>query len=66
MAAHNQPSGGFWTGAGGVLITHADGTVVGAVGVSGASADEDEHCGLIAAQSAGGFATIPARSPLEK
>ncbi len=31
---------------GGVLMRDADGDVVGAIGVSGASADEDEHCGV--------------------
>ncbi len=44
--------GGFWVGAGGVLIIEKGETlrVVGGVGVSGASADEDEHCALTGAQ----------------
>ena len=63
MVAANQPNGGFWVGAGGVLITLEDGTVVGAVGVSGGSADEDEHCGVIAAHSAG-FSTSPLQGKL--
>ena len=33
---------------GGVLCRDADdGDVIGAIGVSGASADEDEHCGVV-------------------
>lgn len=59
--------GGFWVGAGGVLMVAPaavpDGSgepegaaaplrVVGGVGVSGASADEDEHCALVGAQGA--------------
>ena len=31
---------------GGVLMQAKDGTVLGAVGVSGAAGDEDEYCGL--------------------
>lgn len=56
--------GGFWVGAGGVLITeksHAAGgptKVVGGVGVSGASADEDEHCAIAGAQSTCFLCTI--------
>lgn len=38
---------------GGVLCRDADGDVVCAIGVSGATADEDEHCAIIAAQSVG-------------
>jgi len=49
---------------GGVLCRDAaSGLVVGAVGVSGASADEDEHCALVGAQACG-FATEPATSAL--
>lgn len=58
--------GGFWVGAGGVLMVAAVAPgggeaagaqppplrVVGGVGVSGASADEDEHCALVGAQGA--------------
>jgi len=47
---------------GGVLC-RADGVVVGAVGVSGASADEDEHCALAAAHAVS-LATEPAESAL--
>ena len=31
---------------GGVLLKNREGTILGAVGVSGASGDEDEYCGL--------------------
>ena len=48
---------------GGVLCRDEAGTVVGAVGVSGASADEDEHCALAAAQAVG-LATEPTASAL--
>ena len=51
---------------GGVLCRDATtGAVVGAVGVSGASADEDEHCAVVGAQAAG-FATEPACSALQQ
>ena len=50
---------------GGVLCRAADtGTVIGAIGCSGASADEDEHCALAGAQACG-FATEPAKSALQ-
>ena len=49
---------------GGVLCRDAaSGSVVGAVGVSGASADEDEHCALAGAHACG-FTTEPAKSAL--
>jgi len=38
---------------GGVLIRDAAGTVVGAVGISGASGDEDEACGAHGVEKAG-------------
>jgi glc operon protein GlcG len=49
---------------GGVLCRDEHGIVVGAIGVSGASADEDEHCAVIGAQICG-FVTEPATSPLK-
>ena len=50
---------------GGVLCRAADtGTVIGAIGCSGASADEDEHCALAGAHSCG-FETEPAQSALQ-
>mmetsp|Transcript_36894 Transcript_36894/g.91850 ORF Transcript_36894/g.91850 Transcript_36894/m.91850 type:complete len:278 (+) Transcript_36894:1786-2619(+) len=48
---------------GGVLCRDAASNVVGAVGVSGASADEDEHCAILAAQAVG-LTTEPAASAL--
>ena len=38
--------------------------VVGGVGVSGASADEDEHCALAGAHAAG-YRTDPEKSALD-
>eukprot|EP00527_Entomoneis_sp_CCMP2396_P002608 CAMPEP_0198139476 /NCGR_PEP_ID=MMETSP1443-20131203/2758_1 /TAXON_ID=186043 /ORGANISM="Entomoneis sp., Strain CCMP2396" /LENGTH=272 /DNA_ID=CAMNT_0043801603 /DNA_START=121 /DNA_END=939 /DNA_ORIENTATION=- len=37
--------------AGGILVQDADGNTVGAVGVSGAAADEDEYCALAGVRS---------------
>jgi len=48
---------------GGVLCRDSEGVVVGAIGVSGASADEDEHCSVVGGQAVG-FQTSPADSPL--
>ena len=49
---------------GGVLCRDESGHVVGSIGVSGASADEDEHC-AIAGVKAVGLAPEPSQSPLE-
>ena len=49
---------------GGVLVRDASNNIVGAVGVSGASADEDEHLAVVAAQAVPGLVTEPAASPL--
>ena len=50
---------------GGVLCRDAEsGAVIGAIGVSGASADEDEHCAVIGAHACG-FQTEPAKSALQ-
>jgi hypothetical protein len=60
----NLAPGGFWVGAGGVLMmapaessskddesaSKSPMRVIGGVGVSGASADEDEHCAIVGAQ----------------
>ena len=48
---------------GGVVCRDADGNVVGAIGVSGASADEDEHCAIVGGQAIG-LLTSPAESAL--
>lgn len=45
---------------GGVICRDADGDVVCAIGVSGASADEDEHCALVAGQAVGLLTEPPA------
>ena len=49
---------------GGVLVRDASNRVLGAVGVSGASADEDEHLAVVAANAVPGLVTEPAVSPL--
>jgi len=50
---------------GGVLCRDAEsGAVVGAIGVSGASADEDEHMAIVGAHACG-FQTEPEKSALE-
>ena len=48
---------------GGVLCRDADGDVVGSIGVSGASADEDEHCAIAGGQAVG-LVTEPSKSAL--
>lgn len=61
-AASAQP---FAAVPGGVLCRDtATGAVVGAIGVSGASADEDEHCAVVGAQACS-FKTEPAKSALQ-
>ena len=50
---------------GGVLLRETPGgSVVGAIGVSGASADEDEHCALAGARAVG-FTTEPEESAID-
>ena len=56
----NQPLAAF---PGGVLCRDASKNVVGSIGVSGAAADEDEHCAITAAQSIG-LSTEPSTSAL--
>jgi glc operon protein GlcG len=61
-AATAQP---FAAVPGGVLCRDtATGAVIGAIGVSGASADEDEHCAIVGAQACM-FKTEPAKSALQ-
>lgn len=50
---------------GGVLCRDEAGNVVGAIGVSGASADEDEHCAVVGARAVAGLVTEPSQSPLD-
>ena len=50
---------------GGMLLkAESDGVVVGAIGVSGATADEDEHLAIVAAQALG-LQTDPLKSALQ-
>ena len=59
-AAVHMPIAAF---PGGVLCRDANRNVVGAIGVSGAASDEDEHCAITAATSVG-LVTEPAASRL--
>ncbi|MGH1481036.1 MAG: heme-binding protein [Geminicoccales bacterium] len=43
---------------GGVLIEQADGTTIGAVGISGDAPEKDEYCAVIAIKAAG-YAGVP-------
>ena len=45
--------GKFLPQQGGVLIRDASGTILGAVGISGATGDEDEVCGIFGVEKAG-------------
>ena len=45
--------GRFVAVAGGVLIRAEDGATLGAVGVSGDTSDNDEHCAIVGVQAAG-------------
>ena len=49
---------------GGVLCRDSTGAVVGAIGISGAAADEDEHCAIKGAHAVFGLTTEPATSQL--
>ena len=60
LATQNQP---FCAVPGGVLCRDEANNVIGAIGVSGASADEDEHCAIVGAQAVG-LVTEPPRSAL--
>jgi len=57
-ASAQQPVATF---PGGVLCRDAANNVVGAIAVSGAASDEDEHCAILGAQAVGLF-TEPAQS----
>ena len=59
-ASARQPVASF---PGGVLCRDAAGNVVGAIGVSGAASDEDEHCAILGAQAVG-LVTEPPMSAL--
>ena len=60
-AAANRPLAAF---PGGVMCRDAAGNLVGAIGVSGAASDEDEHCAISGAQAVG-LVTDPAASQLK-
>lgn len=45
--------GRFGAVPGGVLICDSNGTVIGAVGISGDASDKDEYCAIMAVQEAG-------------
>ena len=62
VSAASQPHN-FIAVPGGVLCRDADGDVIGAIGVSGATADEDEHCAIVGA-AAVGLISEPAKSQL--
>jgi len=45
--------GGMVAAAGGVIVCEADGTIVGAIGVTGDTSDNDEACALAAIETLG-------------
>jgi uncharacterized protein GlcG (DUF336 family) len=45
--------GGMVPAAGGVIVTDGEGTIVGAIGVTGDTSDNDEACALAAIEQAG-------------
>lgn len=59
LAMVNITQGNMAPFPGGIVIKTNDGEIIGAVGVSGAAGDEDEHCALsgveAAVKSAGAF-----------
>jgi len=59
-ASARQPVASF---PGGVLCRDRNNNVVGAIGVSGAASDEDEHCAILGAQAVG-LVTEPAKGAL--
>lgn len=59
-ASARQPVASF---PGGVLCRDAAGHIIGAIGVSGAASDEDEHCAILGAHAVG-LVTEPANSRL--
>lgn len=65
VALSTASSEGIAAVPGGMLLrAESDGVVVGAIGVSGATADEDEHLAIIAAQALG-LHTDPLKSALQ-
>ena len=52
-AVDTMSEGGMVPAAGGVIVCDADGTVLGAIGVTGDTSDNDEACALAAIESQG-------------
>ena len=52
-AVDTMSEGGMVPAAGGVIVCEADGTVIGAIGVTGDTSDNDEACALAAIEKAG-------------
>jgi uncharacterized protein GlcG (DUF336 family) len=52
-AAAGLSAGGMVPAAGGVLVVNGDGAVIGAVGVTGDTSDNDELCALAGVEAAG-------------
>jgi len=50
---HTMSEGGMVPAAGGVIVCGADGTILGAIGVTGDTSDNDEACAQAAIQSVG-------------
>ena len=50
---HTMSEGGMVPAAGGVIVCDADGTILGAIGVTGDTSDNDEACALAAIESQG-------------
>jgi uncharacterized protein GlcG (DUF336 family) len=50
---HTMSEGGMVPAAGGVIVCDAGGTVLGAIGVTGDTSDNDEACALAAIESQG-------------
>ncbi|GGC31497.1 hypothetical protein GCM10011371_18620 [Novosphingobium marinum] len=50
---HALADGGIVPAAGGVIVTDADGRVLGAIGVTGDTSDNDEACALAAIEACG-------------
>ena len=50
---HTMSEGGMVPAAGGVIVCDEDGTILGAIGVTGDTSDNDEACALAAIESQG-------------
>ena len=50
---HTMSEGGMVPAAGGVIVCDEDGTILGAIGVTGDTSDNDEACALAAIESLG-------------